>query len=411
MDVLATTKQKIDAALDKIRALQVGHFAQHDSRRALQAIEAIFLDHQQTVALLANGASFEVVTNHCNAVLEELFTYLPILGFLHRSKNASNQFEVYDPLLRLAHQVIGPTTKLVMSSEWNFSPFTFLQMPRLPEYVLIGLPASEANNSLLTPLAGHEFGHTIWKVDRAEDRYRDPLSQVIVRRIRARWVEYQGYFPYIADEKALATDMFAVQTWLPALRWALRQCEEIFCDSVGLWLFGEAYLQAFAYLLAPGLAAHRVPYYPSITARVKYLVSSAKHFGIEVPESYPKLFEGGAPPPKTPDGFLTSLSDDATADQVDKLAGHVGRYMEERKVPIVDEVEVKEVLDSFKLMVPADNPRSLAAIVNAGWRASHGPPLWPTYKRVDQSVVLNELILKSAQVLEFRERTNDPAGK
>jgi hypothetical protein len=411
VNVLVATERKIEAVLDRVQALRVGHFAQQDSHHALEAIEAIFKDHQNTVQQLKEGGSSDVITNHCNVVLAELFTYLPILGFLHRSKSASNQFEVYGPLLRLAYRVIGPQTKLVMSSEWNFSPFTYIQMPRLPEFVLIGLPASESNNGLLTPLAGHEFGHTIWRLDRAEERYRDPIAQRIVFRIRARWSEYHSHFPHVTEEKTLATDMFAVQTWLPAVRWGLRQSEEIFCDLIGLWIFGRSYLHAFAYLLAPGMAANRVPFYPAISTRVEYLIRAADEFGIHVPAEYKSMFDGSTSQLTTAEGFLTSLSDGAAGDQVDDIIADVRRYMESRDVARVDQDDVQEVVDSFKRMVPADRPRSLAAVVNAGWEAGQASSLWPSYKQVDGAVVLNELILKSAQILEFRELTDDTSSK
>ena len=53
-------------------------------------------------------------------------------------------------------------TRLILSSEWDYSPFMYDQITDLPSFVFIGLPACESANPLLLPLAGHELGHSVW---------------------------------------------------------------------------------------------------------------------------------------------------------------------------------------------------------------------------------------------------------
>ena len=406
MDVLASTRQKIDSMLERIRALKAGDFPQVDATRALSAMEQIFTEHGQRVQDLQQmGGAPTAAPTYCSKVLQDLFAYLPVLGFLHRSKNPGNAFEVYDPLLRLARIVIGADTRLVLSSEWDFSPYTLLELPQLPSFVLLGLPASESRTVLLTPLAGHEFGHAVWAAEDGESRYEDPVNNGVVLAIQLRWSEYQTHFPNIVAS-SLTTDLFAVQTWLPAARWALAQCEEVFCDLVGLRIFGEAYLHAFAYLVAPGVTSERVPPYPTVPQRVQYLLQAAPRYGISVPDQYESLFQLVPPEPPSSRSFLISIADETVATRIDSLIDHVGAYIGEKGITLPTPDEVAEVGRAFEGLIPAAHPASLPAIVNAGWKAVHTPSLWSSYPQVHERrpTVLNELMLKTAQVLEVRER-------
>jgi len=400
---LDTTIRKIKSVLEKIRGLNAGGFAQQDSSDALAEIEKLFQKHLTVLTGFDAGTDKSVVTNHCNIVLVDLFTYIPILGFLHRSRNASNAFELYGPLRRLAQSMIDQNTKLVMASEWNFSPYTLLQMPDLPSYVLIGMPASEAANALLAPLAGHEFGHSIWQLEDLESRYKPELIKAIIFGIRKRWVEYKSYFPSVTDENQLGN---AGWTWIDARRWAVRQCEEVYCDLQGLRVFGEGYLNAFAYLLAPGLTGSRVPYYPTVKQRVSYLEQAAKHYSVLVPDHYDDLFESDPIRAKRVDGFLQEIADDAVASITEQLVRDVDDYASRRKVVLPEAAEIARISERFRLLVPPDHPTSLPAIINAGWHTSNDSTIWQRYATVanKREQVLNELLLKSAQVLEVHER-------
>jgi hypothetical protein len=405
VDVLASTAQKIDSMLEKIRALSAGDFPQPDATDALAVMEQIFSDHRDQVRdLQENGGAPTAIPTYCSKVVHDLFAYLPVLGFLHRSKNSGNAFEVYGPLLDLARKVIGPQTRLILSSEWDFSPYTLLELPQLPSFVLLGLPASESRTVLLAPLAGHEFGHAIWAAEGGEGRYEGPVSDDVIQAIRIRWEEYQSHFRNVS-EGSLTTDLFALQTWIPAARWAVEQCEEVFCDLVGLRIFGAAYLHAFGYLVAPGITSERVPRYPTVPQRARYLTLACERYGIAVPSNYIDLFQSLPPEPPSSRSFLISIADDAVKSQIERLIDHADQYVASKGVVLPTSAEVESIYKAFDGLIPAAHPASLPAIVNAGWKAVHAGDFWSAYPQVDKRrpTVLNELMLKTAQVLEVRE--------
>jgi hypothetical protein len=408
MSTLEYTQRRIIHLLDRVYALQAGDFAQSDSAAALRDIQGLFENYRDQLQQLDSmGADKAVVANHCQLVLGSLFQYLPLLGFLHRSKSASNAFELYGPLHSLAAKIIGDDAKLILSSEWDYSPFTYVRMPHFPQYVLLGLPASESRNALLIPLAGHEFGHSVWARKKLLDQFRAPVRDALIVSIRARIAEWTKHFPELIDENKLATDLFYVEAWKPAYQWALKQCEETFCDILGLLLFEEAYLHAFAYLLAPGIPGPRIPRYPTIRQRAEYLVYLAKQIGVPAPLEYSEMFMPPASSTASPEDFLVALSDDVVRSLLPKLLtsveGHVGTTGHAATNP----KEIDAVIRQFQLLAPPGSPQSLSVIVNAAWRVTADMDAWKDFPRVHarRHEVLNELVVKSAQVLEFNERT------
>ena len=87
MDVLQSAQARVDAVLNTINGLKRGTFPQDDSQKAIGAIERIFEDQKSIIESLGPQDSKSVVDNHCNSVLRQMFHLLPVLGFLHRSKN------------------------------------------------------------------------------------------------------------------------------------------------------------------------------------------------------------------------------------------------------------------------------------------------------------------------------------
>jgi hypothetical protein len=77
-------------------------------------------------------------------------------------------------------------------------------------------------------------------------------------------------------------------------RLSSRQTEELFCDLLGLRLFGEGFIYSFIYLIAPNLG-DRSPDYPSLTARVKALLQGSNEFQVDAPLGLASYFSD---PPK-----------------------------------------------------------------------------------------------------------------
>ncbi|HYT94346.1 MAG TPA: hypothetical protein VEL76_36865, partial [Gemmataceae bacterium] len=261
MALLETARKRVRSVLDEINRIAEYEFPYKGSSLALRRVEQVFLARLASLNKLTASSTDTVVRQICSLALRDVVIYLPLLGFIVRSTNIRNSFEVFRPLLRMARAVLEPNlpaggvyqTQLVVSSEWMYSPFVFREVPGLLGFVLIGLPAAESANPLLIPLAGHELGHTVWAstASKVSAALRPAVIDEILKVIRKRWAEYQAAFPNIKITQAqLDKDLAAINSWEPAAARALEQTEETFCDCLGLRLFGTAYLEAYAYLLA-----------------------------------------------------------------------------------------------------------------------------------------------------------------
>ena len=137
---------------------------------ALADLARRFGDELAKLEQLDGKSDEKTVKDACAITLGLLYEYVPLLGFIIRSTNVRNAFEIYAPLQRLCQSVLEPsvspskrTTRLILSSEWTYQPHVYPEKDFLPSYVLIGLPAPESSNPLLLPLAGHELGHSLWR--------------------------------------------------------------------------------------------------------------------------------------------------------------------------------------------------------------------------------------------------------
>lgn len=163
-DILQSTKKKLDAILAKIDSVaeSSSSFSQPGPEAALSHIRNVFVVLQEEVAD-QHGSSPQLQRLFCRRAVEAIDAYLPVLGFISRASDLDGPVELYGPLWDLTTQALDRPSKLIISPEWDYSPLTVL-FPQLSDlgYVLVGLPGCEANNALLTPLAGHELGHNIW---------------------------------------------------------------------------------------------------------------------------------------------------------------------------------------------------------------------------------------------------------
>lgn len=394
--------ERIESVLDEISRLKDSDFPYEHSKDGLRLIEKIFEERLASLRSLTPENSQFVVFNACSEAQFETFVNLPLLGFILRSTNVRNSFEIFGPLLRLARDVLGPETKLIVSSEWDFSPHVYPPNSRLPHFVLLGLPASESPNPLLVPLAGHELGHTAWHLKKLSQKHTKSLADAIQQEAKAQEARYRDLFGSGVDDSLFANRILA-----PANDWALRQAEESFCDFLGLRIFGESYLYAFGYIATPSAMARSV-LYPSITDRVKNLLNAADRFGIAAPDDFDSWFLKQPDPKDRKEKFLVELADGATSASVDSLVAQADEIASNAGLPHRNEDLIERVLRAFKLMTPASQIGDLISILNAAWKGYNDPTLWQ-HLSVDKSMVLNELVLKSIEILEFesRVRTND----
>ncbi len=149
MPTIDYTTNRIKAFLNEIDQLKQSEFPYPHPRDALDLLEERFKHHIDLLQRTPSTAPASVINNQCSVSLYDLHIFTPILGFILRSTNVRNAFEVYDPLLRLAQTILVADTRLILSSEWEYSPYVYRSMTLLRGFVLIGLPAPESSNPLL----------------------------------------------------------------------------------------------------------------------------------------------------------------------------------------------------------------------------------------------------------------------
>ncbi|MGI0025197.1 MAG: hypothetical protein ACREA4_08640, partial [Nitrososphaera sp.] len=212
-------RSRLVAFLDEAERLTEAEFPYSYPEEALNRIRRLFERKLKLLEQLDEQSDPATVQQECALTLRDLFNYVPLVGFILRSTNVRNAFEVFGPLLRLARNVLESQvardqrkTRLVLSSEWDYSPFIYPIIPALPGFVMIGLPAPESANPLLFPLAGHELGHSVWAKLDLSDSLKFKVTEEVISVIKQRWTDYQEVFPYLQIEKGdLDRDMFAYE--------------------------------------------------------------------------------------------------------------------------------------------------------------------------------------------------------
>ena len=207
MEFIDYAKQRYDAAISEINRLKNSEFPYDQIREALAALEGLFTRQVGSLQKLKPSSSPSIAKNSCGQTLAYLFDYTPFLGFIVRATNVRNAFEVYSPALRLAKQLLGPDTKLLLSSEWDYSPF-ILMTQEFPNFVLIGVPAFESSNPLIMSLAGHELGHNAWSKEMLGRKHDLDIKKEVLAALKGEhWVEFTSFQP-TATHSNLTTDMF-----------------------------------------------------------------------------------------------------------------------------------------------------------------------------------------------------------
>jgi hypothetical protein len=182
---------------------------------------------------------------------------------------------------------------------------------------------------------------------------------------------------------------------------AERQTEEMFCDLVGLRVFGESYLKAFAWLIAPGFDSSRSNY-PLTKTRAKLMVRASTKWGIAHSANYPDQFLL----PSTPSGFLLGLADATSEAITEGLINEVDTMISAKRVALPSGTTVARVAKQLTFGVPSAINASLPELLCAAWKLRDDPTLWASapHLRRERERILNDLTLKSAQCLEWRAR-------
>jgi hypothetical protein len=414
MTIELYTTEKLTAVVKQIENLLLSDFPHESTRTGLELFATFF--NSQITRVKHAGAQSErsLLIRTCTTANARIAAYLPLLGFMLRSTNVRNNFESYDSLLQLAQRLIGQQAKVVISSEWDLSPLTYaLSVPVLPGYVLLGMPATESSNALLLPLTGHELGHSVWTNENLENKWAANVEQKIREYLIREKASFHDAFPAFAggkiDDQEFSTDMFLKLTVEDISPLILGQMEETFCDAVGLKIFGDSFVQAFHYLLAPGFGVDRSLFYPPLPTRAKFMVAHGgldfhglgySDFPLEFQEQQPNLSRGQE--------FISRAADEiAEAMAADLYVEATNRVRQTASDLMPDKSAQAEILTMFKRGIPSRHPRSLSDILNAGWEfvrtegKTHDSAERPLFEWI------SELVLKSIEVLEFRRRLKD----
>ena len=108
MQCLDYSQRRLSAFLEEVQRLRGSEFPYPHSEHALSLIEDFFSNYLRQLKKLTPASDPSTIRAACAAELTGLFEYLPLLGFILRSTNPRNAFEVYGPLLRLARDVVHP---------------------------------------------------------------------------------------------------------------------------------------------------------------------------------------------------------------------------------------------------------------------------------------------------------------
>lgn len=404
--------QKLDSAVAVVRRLIDGDHPHRDSHEALEQILSVYSSERRRLTGLDETAQSDTVLEVCRRINIKLARLTIFLGLLLRSTNVRNAFESYFPIRILATQLFTPRARIVVGSEWHFAPYTYpLTLDELQEFIFIGIPASECDNPLILPLAGHELGHVVWRRKGAKTAFDSVIRECVLDLYRKNWNEFSNLFkPQFSPEK-LESELFGQLIWGESNVLAQKQLEEIFCDFLGLYIFGRSYLHSFRYLLAPSLGQLRSPSYPPISRRANYLIYQARQYGIEHAADFAEIFSSGEPQLWPDKAFIVKMADSATEQLFTKLSELVEDFRGNAEMFSAGAAMESQAATCLKQLVPPTSVASIPAIVNAAWDIRLDLDSWniledvPAPDRRSEKIrVLRDLVLKSFEVYEYGKR-------
>jgi hypothetical protein len=284
----------------------------------------------------------------------------------------------------------------------------------LKSFVLIGLPASEAASALLVPLAAHELGHAVWRNRGIAGSAHATLQYSCEELYANNMKEFRRLFPEYRPNDIVGKEALP-DTIADTVEYAVFQAEELFCDLFAYALFGEAYLHSFSYILAPGSGSARRFRYPKHATRIAVMRQVAKDEGTELPDATGLSFErevDGAEPRErfvlrmAETGVVGANPETTISGGIPGLWSAVSKIISDGKVRRPNLTNSTKHLSDFRNAIPTHRPVCLGDIIAAGWM--YRRELEQSRERPEQLAdkldQLNEILLKSVEVMEFRRR-------
>jgi hypothetical protein len=392
--------QKVRSALELVREFQAFEFPHPDSKEAATALSNIL----EELANVLTGSTAELDEQTRAEATLTVSDVLDLLGVITNSANVRNAFEVHGPFLALASKLlVDKDTRLILSFEWKYVPYTYPKShPLLPNFVIIGLPASEASNALVLPAVGHELGHSLWRAKALENEFTPKINRQVLDLIKTSYrAVYEKHFDSTLVDKA--DELTNQHVWERPVELARMQLEEIFCDFVGLFLFGESYLDSFEYLISPTLSPERDPEYPSVRQRAKFLSDNSNKFAVTAANDFALRFSEQQFPydSSTLEAQELMIADNVASSLVAETAAKVQSLCQQSGLSLAEDSEPSRILKEFCAAVPAEKAGSLGAILNAGWLAYKDNNFLPKTDEPVRLKFLNELVLKTIEIYEI----------
>jgi len=296
----------------------------------------------------------------------------------------------------MSRKLIGEDNRLIISSEWDSTPFYIPHPPAVLEgYVFIGMPAFASRNALLLPLAAHELGHAIWRIRSLDGPLITTAELHLRKEIEADETAFIQNFGleqnlFFASEKdRIVSD---------CLKIVGSQSEELFCDLFGAALFGRSFLYAFDFFLSPGFGTREFDY-PSLADRVRFMKEVTS-----VPESEVlnlEAIEKAGPQSRTRP--LIALAD--------KITGLLQPAILKNAREIASKVEydrqgadtVDDLVRNLSIGIPPRRPASPIDILNAIWTVflRKRAAIANFEERSKLTSLMINLCLKSLEIYEF----------
>ncbi len=222
------------------------------------------------------------------------------------------------------------------------------QITELPNFVLLGLPASESGNALLVPLAGHELGHTAWQSRFLRVRYAPIIEKIITDEVVNRTPEYSTLFGGAFNDLFMKQNVSsrprmgveADRRDVLRLHWSASVCR-VFSARICL-------------PFVPGLDTKRSPRYPTLKNRCSNLEIAAKEYGVTLPANFKQWFADEAPATTEPkETFLVMLADTAASALVTDIVMKAEEIASTATMPERSAERIAASVEAFRLLTPA----------------------------------------------------------
>ena len=393
---------KLDATIKLAQEFSASSFPHEDS---MSAVKQLLGQLDLVRSELRDANTDELIKAAQRQAASMISDALETLGIIANSANVRNAFEIHGPVLELAKKLLSNVdVRLILTFEWKYMPYALPVVPsNMKDIVVIGLPASEASNALVLPMVGHELGHLLWNSKKMTER----ITEMATGKARElSETTFRERAEVLSRDVTGKSDLDQLIGLSNAVDWSIRQLEEIYCDFAGLYMFGQSYLDCFEYMLDPPPMEQRDPEYPSIRARARYLQDHGAAYRVVVQGFSDRFAEEENP-------FENGTADRLALELADAVAGElapdISAMVVDACAPIAfaSQDDVKSVSERFLEGVPAERAGSLDAILNSGWSTFKGDAFMLGQPGEVRIAALNELILKTIEILEIEKIMSD----